>query len=665
MQTSLPHLDAFASSSRKILVVEDDRGLNLLMQKKLRRAGFHVDGVFTGTEALQRIFKEPDMVLLLDQRLPDMEGEDVIVQLQERGHTAIFVAMTGQGDEKLAVKMMKLGARDYLTKDLGFNDLLPEVFQRIFRELETEQRLISMEQQLNESLERHRLASEAVRDGIWDWDFAKDTLVWNSRCYSLLGYEDQAFSISTESWRALMHPEEMQATMSYVAKQVDKGEMILVDARHKKANGQWLWVQIRGRVVEYEGNRPLRLVGTLTDVTERKKMEKQLSNAIEHAEAASKAKSVFLANMSHEIRTPLNGVMGMLCLLQDTALNKEQKKWVNNAYLSTTRLTGLLADILDLSRVEAGQLSIENDIFTFEEQKKSILGTFLLAAQEKGVGLHFYIDPDVPTTLLGDAARLRQILFNLVGNAVKFTDVGQVTIDVSQLPSMHSTQQSRLLITVCDTGIGIDEDSLAIIFDPFSQVEGDYTRRYQGAGLGLSIVKRLVSLVGGSLCLSHGESGGTIASLSLPIDVPEKQNLSQNSSLCPPPCAVTAECKILVAEDDSVSQLAIRELLQKRGHKVVVVDNGQKVLEELERQEYDIIFMDIQMPVMDGLEATKAIRSSTAVYANIPIVATTAYAMAGDKERFMAAGMSDYVTKPVDLEALEKPIMAIYHPVDR
>lgn len=641
--------------ARRILVVEDDQGLNTLMQKSLRRAGFSVEGVFTGTDALQRFIDDQDVVLLLDQRLPDMDGTQVIVQLQEQGYPVTFVAMTGQGDERLAVEMMKLGARDYLTKGLGFSDLLPEIFQRIFRELETEHRLFAMEDRLSESLERHKLATEAVRDGIWDWDLVTGTILWNARCYAILGYEDQAFPITSESWRSIIHPDDEQIAMEQIDEQIRQGGMILMDLRYRKADGDWLWAQTRGRVVEYRDDRPVRLVGTQTDITERKQMEKQLSEAREHAEAASSAKSIFLANMSHEIRTPLNGVMGMLHLLKETALDEEQVQYVKNAHLSTTRLNNLLADILDISRIEAGQLLIEKNIFTLEEQKQSIMDTFALTAQGKDIALDFSIDPEIPTGLYGDAVRLRQILFNLVGNAIKFTDEGRVAIDIFRLKPLHN-DRVRLLMTVCDTGIGIDDDAMKVIFDPFVQAEGDYTRRYQGAGLGLSIVKKLVNLMDGSVCIGDTESGGTTVYVSLCLDLLDRDHKSQPRPELHPGSHENGSCRILVAEDDEMSQLAIRKLLQKRGYEVIVVDNGQEVLEELERQEFDLIFMDIQMPIMNGVDATKAIRTNGRPYADIPIIATTAYAMSRDRERFFAAGMNGLITKPVDLKTLEANI---------
>lgn len=641
---------------RTILVVEDDRSLNALMQKHLRRAGFNVDGVYTGADALQRCTNDQDIVLLLDQRLPDMDGTEIITQLREKGHPATFVAMTGQGDERLAVQMMKLGARDYLTKGLGFYDLLPEIFQRIFRELDTEQRLVATEARLNESLERHKLATEAVHDGIWDWNLFNGTILWNARCYSMLGYADRAFSITARSWRSMIHPDDKQTAIRQFNIQIKQGGMILMDLRHRKAGGDWLWVQIRGRVVEYKDGKPARLVGTQTDITERKKMEKQLDEARKHAEDANSAKSIFLANMSHEIRTPLNGVMGMLYLLQETALDTEQKQYVKNAYLSTTRLNDLLADILDISRIEAGKLLIDKKEFTLGDQKKSILDTFGLIAKEKGLSLDFLIDPMIPKTLYGDDARLRQILFNLVGNALKFTDKGRVVIDIHSLKPSHA-HKIRLLMIVSDTGIGIDDEILKVIFDPFAQAEGDYTRRYQGAGLGLSIVRELVNLMGGSVCISGTESGGTTVYVSLNVD--QVNNTHKSLAISHQQPQEIRHYRILVAEDDRLSQLAIQRLLQKRGHSVTVVDNGQKAIEKLEQQEFGLVLMDIQMPIMDGVDTTKAIRASGKPYENIPIIAITAYAMPSDKERFLATGMDGCITKPVDLDILEETIASI------
>ncbi len=377
-----------------------------------------------------------------------------------------------------------------------------------------------------------------------------------------------------------------------------------------------------------------------------------LVSAKEAAEAASKAKSAFLANMSHEIRTPLNGVMGMLQLLKSTLLANEQQEYVDAAMEATRRLNALLSDLLDLSLIEAGKMALRKADFEIESLRRAILTLFSRAAEEKGLSLSFHIFPGVPPVLSGDSPRLQQLLFNLTGNAIKFTDKGAVRIEVSTLP-FHRQGEIRLLFTVTDTGIGIPIDLQHRVFDPFVQAEESYTRSYQGAGLGLSIVKRLVGLMDAELSLDSAEDQGTSIRLSIPFS--PASGLTPATSECPATLTrMDRRLRILVADDDAISRLSTLRMLEKCGHETAPALNGEEALILLAQTPFDLILMDVQMPVMDGVETAKAIREGRLGpdMARIPIIALTAFAMAGDKERIMGAGMNGYLAKPVELDAL-------------
>ena len=385
-----------------------------------------------------------------------------------------------------------------------------------------------------------------------------------------------------------------------------------------------------------------------------------LIKARQAADSANKAKSEFLANMSHEIRTPLNGILGMLQLMGSTTLNDEQKEYLVTAVKSTVRLTRLLSDILDLSRVEAGKIVLHQAAFDIAGQREAALDIFALEAKEKGLALDFTLDARLPPRLIGDKSRLQQILFNLIGNAIKFTDTGRVQVAVTPLGRQNGFL--RVLFTISDTGIGIADDLLHTLFEPFTQAEGSYTRRFQGAGLGLSIVRKLVALLGGALAVDSTEGVGTTMYLSLPFTLPDAlPEQGQKSTQQPEDCAGQGALRILFAEDDAVSLLAGKRLLEKSGYVVCTAVDGREALARLTEQPFDLILMDIQMPVMDGVAAARAIRAGHAGpdKAGIPIIAMTAYAMTGDREKFLAAGLNGYVAKPVDIAELHAAITSL------
>lgn len=374
------------------------------------------------------------------------------------------------------------------------------------------------------------------------------------------------------------------------------------------------------------------------------------------AEAANQAKSEFLANMSHEIRTPINGIMGMMQLMQmTTKLDAEQKQMVDMTLNSANRLTRLLSDILDLSRVEAGKMTIYEEKFSIRELLNSVTDLFKVTARDKSVELECTRNSALPDEIIGDPARTRQVLFNLVGNALKYTDQGRVSLDIMPLP-LGSDEDIRVLFTISDTGIGIPDDKLGSLFKPFVQVDGSHARKYQGAGLGLSIVKRLVDLMGGKINVSSQVGKGTTVYVVLPFKLPEGVEFPKNLEKGPL-LQAKKRLRILLAEDDPSNALPVQKLLEKAGYTVIRAENGQQVLDLLNEQYFDLILMDIQMPVMDGVEATRVIRSQDmGPNKDIPIIALTAYAMQGDREKFLEAGMNDYLAKPVNMKDLEKAL---------
>ncbi|MEZ5829843.1 MAG: ATP-binding protein [Dongiaceae bacterium] len=590
--------------------------------------------------------------------------------------SAVALATAKFGDQHF------LGARDQLTELVGLHSFVACLTLTCLLLAALNLDKAQIEERLREREQFLSLAILGSNDGIWDWRPNEHRLWLSPRWKEQLGYAEDELPDSLSTWSALVHREDRdrvsQRFNDFLEDRADSFEMV---QRYRHKLGHDVHILTRGIKMKDEEGRVVRVVGVHTDVTELLNAQEELRHQAASlavlardleeqrrtADAANTAKSQFLATMSHEIRTPMNGIIGMLSLLLDSKLSPDQKRWASTALDSAETLLTIINDILDLSKLDAGKIETELLDFDVAGLIEGVAALLKVRANAKGIVLRTDIAPGLPKWLRSDPTRLRQILFNLIGNAVKFTQRGQVV--VSATTGAMRGDSCELRIDVVDTGIGIGGDQMAGLFEPFRQGDSGMTRRFGGTGLGLAIVKRLVSLLGGSIAVQSTVNAGSTFTVILPCAIvasPLERPAAATSDVS---SAAPRQASILVAEDNDINRELVTQMLVRLGHVGTTVSNGREAVAAARNEVFDLILMDIQMPEMDGVSAAAAIRALPEPNGSAPIVAVTANAMVGDRERYLATGFDDYLAKPLHLDELREIIdrwtLASSLPTDR
>ncbi|MFH0920614.1 MAG: response regulator [Fibrobacterota bacterium] len=665
----------------QLLIIEDSENDALLLLHELKANGYHPFSlrVETASEmkaALERQFWD---LVISDHMMPQFSAPAALLLLKEKQLDYPFIIVSGAIGEEKAVQLMKSGAHDYIMKN-NFSRLVPAI-ERELRDAEVRRAHRKAEVALRISEEKYRTLVNTIPDIVY-WISPDSTFIFVGDGIRALGYEPE--ELIGKHFSCIVHPDDVTRVSrnvilpKYVGKATgDQNAPKLFDERRtKKRITRNLEIHLLSKPfsaaekkLDTEGSAPvfsvlfssglygdadvesksfLGSIGIIRDITDQKRAEVEIEKAREKAEAASKAKSLFLANMSHEIRTPLNGIMGIAQLLERTDLTGEQKDYVEAILTSGSLLTNIIGEILDISKIETHKIVLLYKPFDLCGLVTELGNALSIEARQNGLDFFVELSPAVPPVLIGDPYRIGEIISNIIQNAIKFTKKGHVKLRVwgeTQADHFHCH------LSIEDTGIGIPKDLWGRIFEEFFQVDDKTTRDSSGVGLGLPISRKLAELMGGSISVESTVGKGSIFFLNLSLKIGETRKAEK--PLKHGGGALTS-FKVLVVEDQPINATILKKMIEMEGGGVHLAANGVEALSVLETNEFDLVLMDCQMPVMDGFEATRRIRNPATPVKNhnIPIIAITAYATEDDKKRCLDAGMNDYMPKPFMLEVM-------------
>ena len=637
----------------KILIIDDDKIDSITISRSISQSGMiaEVDSVFSAKEGMEKIESMYYDLIFLDYLMPDTDGISFLKKVRTAGIETPIIFVTSQGDEKIASQAILSGASDYIPKTLLTPDGVSQSIRNAIKLHESIKLRKDTELALKVNANRLLEAQKLAKIGSWEINLSNNETYFSDEFFTIFEVENQAIA-SVDFFKSCFTDAEDLALYEDNLEHV-KNTNAEVQFQHSitSKKGTLKHISVFIKCLNDENSKPCKILGTIQDISEQKRTEAELIKAKELAEKAVVIKEQFLTNMSHEIRTPMNGIIGFARILESTNLDNDQKQSVEAIKKASHNLMFIINDILDFSKIEANKMTFETVNFSLSKTVNSVIELLYPNAKEKKIKLLYDIDPDINDNLIGDPTKLSQILVNLVGNSLKFTEKGYVEVVVTEM--LETETDSLIKFSVIDTGIGIPKDKIDSIFESFNQASNETTRKYGGTGLGLTITRKLVELQGGKITVESVVSKGSEFSFSLEYKKAQKATANntklKNAAIDPD---FLKDIKILLVEDNELNQLLAVKVFGKWDKQIDIADNGKIVIEKITNTDYDIILMDIQMPEMDGNELTNHIRTKMGEKSTVPIIALTAHATLEEEKRCLQNGMNDYLSKPYDFNVL-------------